>query len=89
MVIRVLQGSRLDFAPRPEQIPEVRTRISALQNIPTTSKSATAFAQFGSDISASGIQLARVGAINQARDEDREAQMNKILSRSKINRAQT
>jgi hypothetical protein len=84
MVIRVLQGSRLDFGPRAEQIPEVRTRIPALQNIPTTSKSATAVAQFGQDISASGIQLARVGAINQARDEDREAQAGEVAVTQKI-----
>jgi len=73
MAIRVLQGSRISFAPRPEDIPELRTRIPEQRFIPTSSVSATALGTLGSTIVQTGEVLGRVGAIDQARDENREA----------------
>jgi len=78
MAIRVTQGSRTSFAPRPSDIPEVRTRVPEQRFIPTSSASASALQTLGGSITKVGDAFATVGAINQARDEDREVQAKKI-----------
>ena len=74
MPIRVTQGSRTNFAPRPGDIPEVRTVVPDQRHLPQQSQSAAALKALGADVKNAGEEFARIGAIQQARDEDREAQ---------------
>ena len=64
MAIRVLKGSRLDFSPRPEDIPEVQTRIPEQRHLPRSSQSASALKTLGSTIVQTGEVLGRAGAID-------------------------
>ena len=73
MPIRVLQGSRIDFSPRPSDIPEVRTRIPEQRHIPSRSQSASAIQSLGNTIVSVGDTLGQVGRIDQQRDEKRQA----------------
>jgi hypothetical protein len=84
MAIYISRGSRLSFAPRPEDIPEVRTRIPEQRFVPTSSASALALQTLGSSITDAGDVFAKVGAINQARDEDRETQARVMRFRQDI-----
>jgi len=84
MAIRVLQGSRISFAPRPEDIPELRTKVPESRFIPTSSVSASALQTLGSTIVQTGDVLGRVGAIDQARDEKREVDALTLNLKNKL-----
>jgi len=84
MAIRVTQGSRTSFAPRPSDIPEVRTRIPEQRFVPTSSASASALQTLGSTIIQTGEVLGRAGAIDQARDETREVDALELNLKNKL-----
>ena len=64
--------------------PEVRTIIPRQEQLPQQSVGANALGQLGGQVVATGQEFARIGAINQARDEDREAQARSLRFRQDI-----
>jgi len=64
--------------------PEVRTIIPRQEQLPQQSVGANALVQLGGQVVSTGQEFARIGAINQARDEDREAQARSLRFRQDI-----
>jgi len=65
------------FAPDPSKLTRVQTRIPKVGGLPSRSASADATSDLGKAVGKFGNTLAGIGAINQARDEDREVQAKK------------
>jgi hypothetical protein len=65
------------FALDPSKLTRVQTRIPKVGGLPGRSASADATSDLGKAVGKFGNTLAGIGAINQARDEDREVQAKK------------
>jgi hypothetical protein len=73
------------FAADPNRVKlPPRTQVPQQQFLPQKSQSAAAFSQLGSDVFTAGGQLAQMGAVNQARDESRQAKAAALGARQKI-----
>ena len=84
MAIRVLQGSRISFAPRPEDIPELRTQVPEQRFIPTSSASASALQTLGTSVINAGRAFGQAGALDQQRDEARQADAIELNFKNKL-----